>query len=98
MSLGLQKMAISPEIREENRRMRYLRLMIDLTMATVQQSELPLREALEMVEDVKKAACNLFPEKEAVFELIYRPRFLRILGEKFGAEVDESLETERNAP
>ncbi len=66
--------------------MRYLRFMVDLSMATLQQSDLPLAEALELVEGVKKAACNLFPGKEATFELIYRPRFLRVLRERFGPE------------
>ncbi|HYA90515.1 MAG TPA: hypothetical protein VEK32_03345 [Thermodesulfobacteriota bacterium] len=43
-----------------------------------------LEEAQELVENVKRAACGLFPGKEETFELIYRPRFLRAIRERFG--------------
>jgi hypothetical protein len=33
---------------------------------------------------VKRAACGLFPGKEETFELIYRPRFNRVIQERFG--------------
>jgi hypothetical protein len=33
---------------------------------------------------VKRAACSLFPGKEETFELIYRPRFHRVIQERFG--------------
>ncbi len=72
------------ELKEENRKIRYLRFLVDLSLSSIQQSELSLEEALRVVEDVKKVACNLFPGKEEVFDLIYRPRFLRTLQEKFG--------------
>jgi len=37
------------------------------------------------VENVKRAACSLFPGKEETFELIYRPRFSRVIQERFGS-------------
>jgi len=72
------------EIREENRRIRFLRFLVDLSIATIQESDLSPEEALKVVDDVKRAACRLFPGKEATFELIYRPRFQRVIQEKFG--------------
>jgi len=72
------------EIREENRKIRYLRFLVDFSVLSIQQDELLLQEALELVEDVKHAACGLFPGKEETFELIYRPRFNRIIQERFG--------------
>jgi hypothetical protein len=33
---------------------------------------------------VKRAACHLFPGKEEAFELIYRPRLMRVIHERFG--------------
>ena len=72
------------EVREENRRIRYLRFLVDFSILSIQQDNLSLEEARRLVEDVKKAACNLFPGKEETFELIYRPRFNRVLEERFG--------------
>jgi hypothetical protein len=72
------------DIREENRKIRYLRFLVDFSILSIQQEDLYLEEALERVEDVKRAACSLFPGKEETFELIYRPRFHRVIQERFG--------------
>lgn len=72
------------EIREENRRIRFLRFLVDFSILSIQQNDLSLEEALYMVEDVKRAALGLFPGKEEAFELIYRPRFQRAIVERFG--------------
>jgi hypothetical protein len=76
------------DIREENRKIRYLRFLVDFSVLSIQQEDLSLEEALERVEDVKRAACGLFPGKEEVFELIYRPRFNRVLEERYGSQVE----------
>lgn len=70
-------------IREEERRMRRLRLIINLTEAVLMQSTLSIQEALRLMEDAKKAALNLFPDKEFVYDLVYTTRFRRILEERF---------------
>jgi hypothetical protein len=72
------------QIKEENRKIRYLRFLVDFSVLSVQQDDLLLEEAQELVENVKRAACGLFPGKEEVFELIYRPRFNRVIQERFG--------------
>ena len=74
------------KIQEENRKVRFLRFLVDLSIASIQQDDLSSNEALKLVEDVKRAVCNLFPGKEETFELIYRPRFLRVIHEKFGLQ------------
>jgi len=71
------------EIREENRKIRYLRFLVDFSILSIQQDDLFLQEAQEIVENVKRAACSLFPGKEETFELIYRPRFNRVIQERF---------------
>jgi hypothetical protein len=71
-------------IKEENRKMRYLRFLVYFSILSIQQDELLLEEALDLVEDVKRAACGLFPGKEEVFELIYRPRFNRVIEVRYG--------------
>ena len=72
------------DIKDENRRVRYLRFLVDLSLVSIQQEELSRDKAERVVEDVKQAACNLFPGKEETFELIYRPRFQRVIQERFG--------------
>jgi len=71
------------EIKEENRKIRYLRYLVDFSILSIQQEDLSFEEAYQLVEDVKRAACSLFPGKEETFELIYRPRFQRVIHEKF---------------
>jgi len=71
---------------EENRKIRYLRFLVDFSILSIQQDDLLLEEALERVEDVKRATCSLFPGKEETFELIYRPRFHRVIQERFGTQ------------
>ena len=70
-------------IREEEKRMRRLRLVVNLTEAVLMQSNLSLPEALQLIENTKKAALSLFPDKEFVYDLVYTPRFRRILDERF---------------
>ncbi len=77
------------EIKEENTRIRFLRFLVDLSLQEIQQEDLSLEEMLRIVEDVKRAACTLFPGKEETFELIYRPRFDRVIKERFGPFVRE---------
>jgi hypothetical protein len=72
------------QIKEENRKIRYLRFLVDFSILSIQQDDLLLEEAQELVENVKRAACSLFPGKEETFELIYRPRFNRVIQERFG--------------
>jgi len=70
-------------LREEERKMRLLRFIVDLTEAVLMQSNLTLRESLELMDQTKKAALVLFPGKESVYDLIYMPRFRRIIEERF---------------
>lgn len=71
------------EIAEEQKKINRLRLLADLTMSVIMQSNLPLMEAQEMVEGLKNSAVSLFPGKEDIFDLIYRPRFNRVIMEKY---------------
>ncbi len=69
---------------EEEKKMRMLKFVVDLNQAVLmQQTDLTLREAFEVMKNAKRAALNLFPDKEAVYDLIYAPRFRRIIRERF---------------
>ena len=70
-------------VKEEEKNMRRLRWIVDLTQATLMQSDLTLHESLALMNNTKKAALYLFPDKEFVYDLIYTPRFQRILDERF---------------
>ena len=79
----MEKEVSEKEIREENRKLRYLRFLVDLSILSIEQDDLSLEEARALVESVKRAACSLFSGKEETFEVIYRPRFNRVIGERF---------------
>jgi hypothetical protein len=67
---------------EENQ-LRRLRRAMDITAALLWKVDLTLAEAQDVVSHAKRTALQLFPDKKATFELIYRPRFQRILSEKY---------------
>jgi hypothetical protein len=71
------------DLADEEKRMRRLRLLVDLNQAVLMQANLTLQEAFEIMRSTKNAALALFPDKEDVFDLIYAPRFKRIIRERF---------------
>jgi hypothetical protein len=70
-------------LREENRRIRRLRLLVDLALEYIEDKPLTHDEAIGIVEGVKRHAISLFPGKEEAFDIIYAPRFKRLLNTKF---------------
>ena len=71
-------------IKEEEKNLRRLRWIVDLTQATLMQSDLTLHESLLLMNNTRKAVLYLFPDKEFVYDLVYTSRFQRILDERFG--------------
>jgi len=76
-------MATAEELREEERKLRQLRLVVGLTMSAISQTNLSLEEASQMVTATRQLALRLFPGKELAFDLIYQPRLRRLLAERF---------------
>lgn len=68
---------------DEEKRMRRLGFVIDLAMAVLMQSNLTMREAFDLLRTTRQAALGLFPDKGEVYDLVYAPRFQRILRERF---------------
>ncbi len=77
-------MATKEEIREENRKIRYLQRLADLTMLLIMNTDMSLQEATRTIASLRGFALRLFPGKESTFELIYGRRFRRLLAEKYG--------------
>lgn len=67
----------------EEQKIRRLGRAMDLTAVLLWQVDLTLEQAQGIVDHAKKTALQLFPDKEATFDLIYAPRFRRILVEKY---------------
>lgn len=75
---------LEQEQQEENRKIRRLQLMMNMVMSVLaQDQDLTLEEASEMIANAKTAALAMFPDKELAYDLIYRPRFQRLLNERF---------------
>ena len=64
--------------------MRKLRMLVDLTSAVLRTHPLTRAQAEEIVDLVRAQVVAWFPGKGAVFDLVHRPRFGRIIGERFG--------------
>ncbi len=56
---------------------------MDVTAALLREIDLTLEEAQDVVSHAKHTALQLFPDKEATFDLIYGSRFRRILVQKY---------------
>ena len=70
-------------VREENRRLRYLRFLVDLALMEIRAGRFTKPQAEKIVENIRGQALKLFPGKELAFELLYRPRFRRAIAETF---------------
>ncbi|RPI23710.1 MAG: hypothetical protein EHM61_19065 [Acidobacteria bacterium] len=75
-------------IKEEEKNTKRLRFLVDLTTSVLYQDHtLTLEEARTMVRNTEKAILAMFPDKQQTFDIVLRPRFERILHERWGAGV-----------
>ena len=79
-----QERVDSAEQLDESRRIRRLQIMMNLVMQVIaQDSKLTVEEASQMVADSRLAALAMFPGKDLAYDLLYRPRFQRLMRERF---------------
>ncbi len=71
------------EIDEESRRIRRLRIVVNLSLQLIAQGNLPYQEAQEIVSAARRLAESLFPGKGHVFDLIYQPQFRRLINDLY---------------
>lgn len=69
---------------EEQKLIRRLQMMMNMVMQVIaQDGSLTVDEAAQMIADSRKAALAMFPGKELAYDLIWKPRFQRLMGERF---------------
>ena len=82
----------SEALADEERRLKIVRFLVDLTIARLQQDEdLTHLDALAIVERTRDVILTLFPDKERAYELLYRPRFERTLRARWPVELPEEV-------
>jgi len=69
---------------QEQKLIRRMQLMMNLVMQTIaQDSSLTIDEASQMIADTRQAALAMFPGKELAYDIIWKPRFQRLMRERF---------------
>ena len=72
------------EIEVERKKTRRLQFMMSMVMNVIGQNDrMSVEEASELIASARKAALTMFPGKELAYDLIYRPRFQRLMTEKY---------------
>lgn len=69
------------DLAEEERRVRYLARLADVVCAFISQGNLSVIESCRMLQIARDEALRLFPDKGAVYELVYQPRFTRLVAQ-----------------
>ena len=78
------KVPPTPEaIAEESRRVRRLRLVVQMSLEIIAQGRLPYEEASDIMMATRRLALQMFPDKEDAYDLIYRPKFQRLMSELY---------------
>jgi hypothetical protein len=71
-------------IEKERKLLRRLQMMMSMTMQVIaQDASLSIEEASQMIADSRSAALAMFPGKEMAYDLIWKPRFQRLMLERF---------------
>ncbi len=76
--------AVQAAAQEEAKLLRRLQMMMNMVMGVIaQDGTLSYDDAATMVADARTAALAMFPGKELAYDLIWRPRFQRLMRERF---------------
>ena len=70
---------------DEERKMRRLRIIVDLTAAVLAEERMTVDEALDLINATRRTVLRLFPGKEDTYDIIYGRRFRRILSERLSS-------------
>jgi hypothetical protein len=67
------------DLRDEQRRLRYVQFLVDLTTSVIMQSEMTRGEADDLVASTREKILLLFPGREETYEILYGRRFARLV-------------------
>ena len=71
----------------ERKKVRRLQWMMSMVISTISQDDrMPVEQASELIASARKAALRMFPGKESTYDLLYRPRFQRLMREKYNLQ------------
>ena len=71
----------------EERNLRRLQTMVHLVVAAIlQDRSLTVEQASQMAAHARDAALRMFPDKEATYTMLCRPRIQRAMRERFGLQ------------
>lgn len=83
-AIDADKSTEAERVANERKLLRRLQMMMNMTMQVVSQdSSLTPDEASQMIADSREAALAMFPGKETAYDLIWKPRFQRLMVERF---------------
>jgi len=74
-------------LEDEDRRIRQLQIVVSLALSSIADAAMEPSQAWDLVLAVRGTALRLFPGKELAFDLIYLPRFLRLLAHRYPGAV-----------
>ena len=76
--------AEAQRVADERKQLRRLQMMMTMCLQVIaQDASLSLDEASQMIADSREAALAMFPGKELAYDLIWKPRFQRLMVERF---------------
>jgi hypothetical protein len=74
-------MATPEQLADEARRAQKVRHIVDLSTSLIMQSGMTRRDAEHLVAIARERILHLFPDGEETYEIIYAPRFRRLVDE-----------------
>jgi hypothetical protein len=74
-------MATREQIADEARRAWKVRQLVDIASSLIMQSNMTRRDAEALIQQVRGQILQLFPQGADTYELVYAPRFRRLLDE-----------------
>lgn len=74
-------MATRDQLADEAARARKVRHLVDLATSLIMQSGMTRHDAEQLVATIRMRILELFPDGEGTYELIYAPRFKRLIDE-----------------
>lgn len=69
----------SQDVLDEDRRMSRVQDIVDSAIDCLKSGKLTTEEGRRLIGEVKERVLALFPGKEDVFEIVYRPKLHRVL-------------------